>query len=216
MTQNERSEKVTEQIKKLLALASSPNEHEARLAMQRAQELMRRYSVSIIDDPLEVIVEVPYVSKVKSVGISKVLPEICYVISKVFDCSSLYFPLLNKITIVGFKTNCLIVEHALDCILNQGIADFRQEYKMQRSLAFSEGFWVGFLDAIQRKFQQPNVEGEGLVIYDKVKEYLSKYKYGVFSAQRVNSFGAERGRVSGANVSIRPGVQPSVGGKLLG
>ena len=35
-------QKVMEKLKKLLALAGSPNEHEAALAMSRAEEIMRR------------------------------------------------------------------------------------------------------------------------------------------------------------------------------
>src|SRR5258707_14686964 len=44
-------EQLVERIKNLLALATGEgNEHEKRLALQRAQELMARYSISIADE----------------------------------------------------------------------------------------------------------------------------------------------------------------------
>ena len=39
------------QIKKLLALATSPNEFEAALAAAKAQELMFKYHLSLVDLP---------------------------------------------------------------------------------------------------------------------------------------------------------------------
>lgn len=43
---NPEQQKVLDKIKKLLALATSPNEHEARLAAARANELLIRYNLS--------------------------------------------------------------------------------------------------------------------------------------------------------------------------
>ena len=42
-------QKVMEKLKKLLALAGSPNEHEAALAMSRAEEIMRRHNITLMD-----------------------------------------------------------------------------------------------------------------------------------------------------------------------
>lgn len=55
--------KVLDQIRKLLALATSPNEHEAALALSKAKELMLRYNIDNIDlekDQAEDIIEVDF------------------------------------------------------------------------------------------------------------------------------------------------------------
>lgn len=49
MTNEEKIDKVKEIIRKCLALSSSPNEHEASLAMERAQELLLKYNLSEAD-----------------------------------------------------------------------------------------------------------------------------------------------------------------------
>jgi hypothetical protein len=46
---NQEREKITAKIKKLLALATSPNEAEAKLASERAQEMLVRYNLSMQD-----------------------------------------------------------------------------------------------------------------------------------------------------------------------
>ena len=38
--------KVVERIKKLLSLASSPNEHEAKMAAEKANELLLRFNLT--------------------------------------------------------------------------------------------------------------------------------------------------------------------------
>lgn len=45
----EPSEKILDLIKKCLALGKSPNEHEAALAMSKAQELLEKYNLSMRD-----------------------------------------------------------------------------------------------------------------------------------------------------------------------
>ncbi|TAK51461.1 MAG: DUF2786 domain-containing protein [Bacteroidetes bacterium] len=52
-------ENIVEKIKKLLALSSSPNQHEAELALSRAYELMEKYNISMGDlkekEPFETV-----------------------------------------------------------------------------------------------------------------------------------------------------------------
>ena len=47
----EEKTKITNLLQKLLALATSPNEHEAQLAMEKATSIMEKYSLSMLDIP---------------------------------------------------------------------------------------------------------------------------------------------------------------------
>lgn len=49
MAKDSRMEKVLEKVKKLVALSKSSNEHEAALALERAQALLAEYNLSIAD-----------------------------------------------------------------------------------------------------------------------------------------------------------------------
>ena len=45
----EEREKVYDKVRKLLALSTSPNEHEAALAAERARELLDKYQISLAE-----------------------------------------------------------------------------------------------------------------------------------------------------------------------
>jgi hypothetical protein len=49
MTETTMDQKIIEKLQKLLALAASDNEHEAGLAMSKAEALMREHNLSVAD-----------------------------------------------------------------------------------------------------------------------------------------------------------------------
>lgn len=50
-TSDDSQDRIIDKVRRLLALATSHNEHEAELAMTRAHELMVKYNVSVVDAP---------------------------------------------------------------------------------------------------------------------------------------------------------------------
>jgi hypothetical protein len=213
-------EKVIEKIKKLLELAASPNENEAQLAYRRAQDLMVKYCVSLRDteEKPETIVQIPYELKIKKVsGLQDVLPFVALAVGKQFGVYVLVQKFDQPILLVGFPTNITVVAHALDCILNQCMIDFRKGFAEYRSVSFAPAFWKGVQSALKRRFEQKEVSETGLVVYDPVKKYMEQFKasrpWG--SVDAASEAGAQAGFAAGTSAQIRPGVNANYGGKLL-
>jgi len=210
MTQED---KVVEKIKKLLELSSSPNEHEAQLAMDRAQDMLARYSINLSDHETkpEQIVEESY-------EWSGRIPQnnlhyIVSIVARIFSCEAL--KRMTAIKIVGMPTNIKVAHHAIDCILNQLRLDYEQEKSHYRSIAFFHSFWSGAVAGIQEKFTKQESKGTGLVVYDKVQAYLKTLHCGISKSLSNESDGYNAGITAGKQAEIRAGVNPQVQGNLL-
>lgn len=216
-------EKIIEKIKKLLELAASPNENEARLAYNRAKDLMAKYSVDITaeDTKSKEIVELVYIPDFKSPNsLWDYMPQIALAIVKPFGVFVLMHNWANKnsrkMKFVGFKTNIEVAEHAVDCIVNQCLADFRLKFAEERSMAFAPAFWSGVARALTARFAQSSVNETGLVVYDPVKKFMEKYKPAEFLGANSNAENAARaGFESGNSAQIRSGITTGNQGKLL-
>lgn len=209
-------ETLVETIKKLLALAASPNENEAQLAMKRAQDLIARFSVSIAEDVQEKIIEVIYECPSKSPGLHRQLPQICSTLAPIFGCHSLWFPRMNQIRLIGFATNTKVATFAIDSVIAQVMIDFKTEYKKYRSVAFSDGFFVGVVKALQKRFSEQIKVGTGLVLYDKAKAYIdATFQFIRGDSITHGTFGLQSGFKSGSEAQIRSGLTSQSTGKLL-
>jgi hypothetical protein len=219
-------EKIIDKIKKLLELAASPNENEAKLAYNRAKDLMAKYSVSLADTEnrlQEILQEIYTVPPAVSPILYEHLPYIIMEISRPFGVFVLVFgawykrsDLSGGIKLVGFKTNIEVAKHAVDCILNQCIADYRAEYRKQRSVSFAPAFWKGVASALQDRFKQDESSETGLVVYDPVRQFMNKFvasQHMMGGSNLDDAFNA--GKQSATNAQIRPGVQSNFTGGLL-
>jgi hypothetical protein len=212
-------EKIIEKIKKLLELAASPVEAEARLAKKRAEELIAKYSIKLVeesDKPLEIL-HVPYELKIKNppTGLREILGHLALAVGQQFGV----YVLVSKdrsIRLVGFETNIKLVDYAIDCVVNQGMADFRVGYAKARSMAFAPEFWQGFLLGVHEKFKSDNSQEQGLVVYDPVKDHMKQFQTATTTFTKSDLLeGQHAGRQSGSNVQIRKGVQTSFEGRFL-
>lgn len=86
------SEAIKGKIEKLIKLSSSPNEHEASLALAKAQELMQQYSIAfadlVLDESKTTIVDVQQEIVMKDVDDWE--GRLCNNISKIFDVKCIY------------------------------------------------------------------------------------------------------------------------------
>lgn len=210
-----------DKVKKLLELAGSPNENEAKLAYERAQALIAKYSLDLSgENKPEAIVQVDYVCSYRSGGLSEVLPFMAQALGKPFGTYVLIRPWKgNQVVLVGFATNVKVTAYAIDSVLAQLMQDFRREFKKYRTVAFSTNFWNGALQAIQKRFEEAGDKAEtGLVVYDPVRAFMASFtgsaKLSAGSAD--TQAGLSAGAAAGNAVSIRQGVEaPSFRGKLL-
>ena len=202
-----------DKIRKLLDLAGSPNEHEAKLAMDRARELMAKYSIILYDEDGEkvkptVICQV-YAPPVRLNNANfKYTTSIVFTIGKHFGV----YPLIhnrNQIKLYGFKTNISLACYAFDAIFNQLNAAFRLGYSKERSITFSEAFWYGAAQSIARKFELKVAVSEALVVYDPVRDVINKNARGSFetSYNPASLQGQAAGEQAGNETSIYKGVQ---------
>lgn len=217
--------KAVERIKKLLELAASPVESEARLAFEKAQELMAKYSLRESDwksDSVpEAIVRHEYVLKVKpSTPLIDQLPFIAQAIGQPFGVYVLVRASERKVLLVGFSTNCTLVEYAIDCVLTQCMFDYREQFAKQRSIAFAPEFWRGVSLALSARFSAPASQDSketALAVYDRVKKFMEQFKgsanWGNSQSDLAGGFTA--GQAAGQNAQIRPALQTQSGGKLL-
>ncbi len=105
-----------EKIKKLLALATSPNEHEAALAMEKASELLAKHNLSMADmqndsntDPKLFIV-----NKEMGKRVPKWIQIMYLSVSRVFDCELLvekHYNRMQTYMIIGQKDDIEMTKH---------------------------------------------------------------------------------------------------------
>lgn len=101
----ERKTKLIERIQKLLALSSSPNEHEAALASARAQELLLKYNLTMgevelnREEAIETIIDLG--KRRPERWISSLLGGVC----KAFDCQAINLG-GGRLSIIGGPADC--------------------------------------------------------------------------------------------------------------
>jgi len=207
------NEQLISKIRKLLELASSPNENEARLAMDRAQELMAKYSISLIDSPeKEQIVEVEYIPPFENSGMREQLPYITNLIAKIFNCVVIAHG--NKPSIIGFESNIKVATYSLDCILNQCWIDFIHRTDKSFNSYFS--FWLGVRRALVERFHIMTSNEVGIVVFNQAEDFLKK-KYTNLIKDRGSKVSGDilEGYRSGLTAQMRPAVETKLRGNLL-
>lgn len=99
-------------IRKLLALASSANEHEAALAASHAQRLLSEHNLAMAD--IETDDRPPSAARVET-AVSKTLPKwvrhLSAGVSGAFDCQAIHHPATGKMTFIGVGADAEIAAY---------------------------------------------------------------------------------------------------------
>lgn len=215
---------IIERIKKLLELTTSPEENEAKHAMEMAKKLMIKYSVQFEDlssDQIKAeINQTEYWNDIiNKPGLIEQIPSIIAVITPIFGVYACVGSCAGKIVglkLVGFPVNIEIAKFALDSILAQGLIESRVQYKKFKTVSFGPSFWKGFTIGLNKKFHSYSAEKDGIVVYDKVKEFLKSISKGVFENPEVmDGVAVESGINAGLKAEIRHGINAANTGKLL-
>ena len=207
-------QQVIDQIKKLLALTSSNNPHESKLAYEKAQKLIYRCNIesdALIDKSETAIInQIAVVPPVSSVA-WKYIPPLIATTSLIFGCYCRYTPArVYEYNIFGFPINVEIAIYTIDLVFNQGIASYRAGLKQTRSLSFGDGFWAGFTESFVLAHSKTKAEQqEALVLYDLVKEKCMegcKVNYGGPSGPMQDHDGYDTGSLAGKDVQLYKAV----------
>lgn len=209
-----------EKIRKLLDLASSPNEHEAKLAMDRARELMAKYCITLEDtvETKPIVTSLDYTPPIRLNNANfKYTTMIVNTLSKHFGV----IPTImngNQLHVYGFSKSLKLAFYAFDTIFNQLNAAFRVGYSRERSITFSEAFWFGAAQSIHRKFKLEVTEYNALTVYDPVKAKIAEMNLGAskYDVNPASMRGQLAGQSAGQEASFYKGVESkSERGNLL-
>lgn len=208
-------ETLIETVKKLLALASSPNAHEAQLAMKRAQDLIAKYSIEINDAGNEPVVEAIFSYANLAYGSMTAGHEIIRVIAPIFGCHAMRTSSTFTTHLFGFKTNVQVALHASHCIINQLNEELKKIQQGKGEVRpgffgpdFIHDYWLAATSMIYKRFAEQVKVGEGIVVYNKAKELMHKL-YQTVSAPApsyAGSMGIMAGTMAGEKAQLRSGV----------
>ncbi len=236
---DEASEKMLEKVRKLLALATSANEHEAALAMNRVREIYSKYNLE--DRPKSRFVHALIstgskrmeIHEKKVAGILMGHFFVQVVLGQSYDTRRGEW--LKHLEIIGTRENVLMAEYVYHFLVGQteilvdqaarelGRKMDRVERKSYR-LGILEGFSEKLSDA-ERPANTPTVIGQALIAFKKDRE-LDGYIAGVYpnlrtSRSSTNNFDSGSyfaGMEAGSKITLNKPVASRAGnlGKLLG
>lgn len=214
--------KIIEKIKKLLSLSESSNQHEARLAMLKAQELLVKHKLSLreIED-----------YKIDSNKIKDLASNITFtkakwkailagLIADNFGCY-IYFKTRNVNTITFFGREediavCnLVLEYAVDCIES---TIKRIQYKYKKAGYSTKGvandYAIGFIKGMTEQFdEQKRTNQEWGLVLSKDKEVVDAYNKKVFK-KSINTNTRYKGNSNVFNQGHKDGKKFSISDKI--
>jgi len=232
-------DRVLARVRKLLALASSPEPAEAELAMQKAQELLDRYQLDIVNASVDdeeffaVFIGTPALRHDKA---SKILAA---VLAQHFHVQALWVqtwvPAAGKmgsvVEISGRRVNVQSAHYAWDfvcgCIERAWQRHQAQVSRRQARTGFRLGMVRGFADKLTRHQQQQQRDlGEQalIVLRNDVRlqlwwrqryPHVSRRKV---SGSRVDAHAYAKGREQGEQIVLHRGIEsaPENRGRFIG
>ncbi len=150
-------------IEKLLALAGSANEHEANLAMQKANKLIEKYNINSLKSGKEQ----SYASHIideKKKQIATYQRHLCRIVQDFFFVkvvmASLYDPLRNEtyktIEILGTRENVIVAEYCYSFLDKKLHSLWQQNRKRFSGVTKTEknSYFLGLLRGVYEKLQE--------------------------------------------------------------
>ena len=220
-------EKILDKIQKLLNLAGSSNEHEAALAMQRAQKLMAEHDISVIDLDLAKISSQDCDCVINTKSQHRWASALAGVVCKAFGVTAInkntpaefYQPSKTVISFNGIKHKVVVAAYCYE-VLSTAIKQARKDFnktlpssstKWKLSDAFCEGWVFGII----KKVEAISISDEESAL---VKEYINRDIGGTkessgFKPKKISreEFEASNlGRQASKDVNLNHGVGGSV------
>jgi hypothetical protein len=215
---------IIEKIKKLLALASSSNEHEAALAASHAQRLLAEHNLAMTD--IEAAHK-PHKADKMETSVSKSLPKwvrsLSAGVSTAFDCQAIHHPATGKMTFIGVGADVQIAAYTftyLDRTVRKLCRTYMKQYvgstiaNRHREL-MRHSYYLGAVSTIndrlrEQRAQTPVTTGalvplkEGLIRQamkeiGNIRNMYSRRSY-------INTDAFTRGQTDGGQVGINKGI----------
>ncbi len=235
-------EAILRKVEKLLALAQSSNEHEAFLAMDKVQDLFRKYNI----DRIQMKRDAEYVYLIinhRRKRIEKVQRLISSILSAHFFVSVVYSELFDAKTLTDYKViellgtrqNVLMAEYVYHFLLSR-VESLWGTYKLNKDVqtlhksSFQTGVLVGFRKKLdksskEREKQEKTESSHSTALILLNDPFLEKFKARRFpkltttkiSTQRVYNDHFEEGVAEGKRLILNKGISNNMGNlrKLL-
>lgn len=199
--------KVLEKIKKLLRLSKSSNINEARLALQKAQELMAKHNivVDLNQEEEETVIESIVEQTTKTISFYR--QEIAAVLAKHFRVEILITYPINggsKIKVIGRPQEVEIYKEVLNwsCIVfNKLFKDFlkvRGSQSRSESLRVRNDYLFGFTSGLKDALiENENAHSLVVVTPDCVVKYMNSLNLCIAKKRNISSFGDFEARQTG-------------------
>lgn len=220
----ENKEKIIDKVRKLLALSTSPNEHEALLASTKASELLRKYNLTI--SAIEIEKE-----KARTIVrfIQKRLPiwavALANILTEHFNCGWFCDPRIGNVSFVGVDNDLDVLVYTYmylfrtcDKLGIQHVANhtsrnfmFRND-KMREKVTYCRGFVAGIDEQLKESKIVVNTKEvmviKNQLVTDQLKEYHVITKPHRSSSSQSGSMTSYiMGKVAGKATSIRKAVR---------
>jgi Protein of unknown function (DUF2786) len=153
---------IIDKIKKLLALASSCNEHEAALAAAHVQRLLAAHNLAMAD--ISASKRAEKADRIE-MDVAKSLPKwfrhLSASVSSVFDCQAIHHPATGKMTFIGVGVDVQVASYTftyLERTVRKLCAGYLKRYAgstitgRQRNL-MRESYYLGAVSTITRLLQ---------------------------------------------------------------
>jgi hypothetical protein len=211
------NETVVSKIRKLLALAGSPNQHEAQLALTRAHEYMQKHNLSMLDVTAEKsdMVEIDCDSSMRS---RLWIEEIHSAMAKLNYCF-MYFhsdyendftgrvETVRTIRVVGRKDNAQTARVMAEWLIGVCEQVCKTLLREDRN-GYRQGFAAGIKEQVQeikRKENEGNVTSALVVVSNEAEKYAREaHNMGLDSRVRITQRGEayDEGRERGRNYNL--------------
>lgn len=215
LTQEQLKQKAVEKIKKIIALSSSSNEHEAKLAWKKAQTLLLEFNLTLDEFSGEEQRKKDIAKDTYFMGSKRALwrSTLLHMIAKNFLCTTVRVVDSNKLYVIGEQHNIDIVKELATSIEKQLELFAEVAYALNGGVAYNKRSWKtawyeGAMKTLDERFQAiTNNNIKALIVVtqeeleQKKKEFFPKIFTGV--ARVVKNAGAyHQGRQDGHKVTI--------------
>jgi hypothetical protein len=223
---------VLDRIAKLLALAESPNEHEAQAAMSAAQRLMLKHNIESVLGGRESAYTIRHLGA-PSGRVPESQRMLAGILTSFFFVKGIWIPVWRPLEgkrgsvleVCGTLENLELAEY-VHAFLNHTAERLWLEYKKQRSSAgrrenFIAGVMSGFRDRLERERKKSEQEGLVWVGDGELEHFLRRRHPQIRWTRRGGGRATEaykRGREAGQSIVLHRGIRsgPSgAGPKLL-
>ncbi len=173
------NEKIIDKVKKLLALSESPNEHEAKLALQRAQELLQKHNLTTKDIHKEKVIQRTF--SLKRQNPVPFQNDLIVGTMRGFNCEVLYSRevnlkyknlIKNTFTFIGAPTDLEIGEYVLDYLLitlKRLTKEYSKTLNKEDAASYGMSEW-SYIDTARISYRTGLVES----FLEKIQEFNRK------------------------------------------